>query len=250
MRFLPVKQGTPEWLQARVGIPTASEFKTAIAVMQKDSPLKDALGRPVRCKGDPTGEADKYASDLAIERISGKPWGEGPNVWMMRRGHELEPAARLAYEGHSGNMAEEAGVCLTDDGRFGYSTDGMVNPIRVPGTDLQLFTGCEGLIEIKCPVDSQKILGIWTGHDISEYWPQMQGGMWITGAKWCDFVMYVPELAAAGRDLYVQRVLRDDNFITDMERRLLAFDKRVAHFVAQLGGAAANEAAWPFPKAA
>jgi hypothetical protein len=53
-------------------------------------------------------------------------------------------------------------------------------------------------------------LRIWQTGDITEYWEQMQGGMWITGAKWCDFVMYVPELARAGRDLYIQRVVRND----------------------------------------
>lgn len=205
MKFIECQQGTPEWLQARAGAITASCFADAISTMQR------ASGK--RKVGDPTAASDKYAGDLAIERISGLPYGEPPRAWILDRGHEMEDRARVAYETRSGAMALESGICKTDDGWFGYSTDGLVDD--------------DGLIEIKCPVDSLKILAMLETGDVSEYEHQIQGGMWITGRQWCDFIMYVPDLANAGRELYVKRIHRNDDFIESMEVRLLKFRARV-----------------------
>lgn len=206
MIFVPCLQGTPEWLQARAGVITASCFADAISKVSRVSGKR----RP----GDWSATSDKYAADLAIERISGKPYGEPPKTWVLNRGHELERLARLAYEARTSLMATETGIVLTDDRLFGYSTDGLV--------------GADGLIEIKAPVDSLKIVEILETDDLSEYMHQMQGGMWITGRRWCDFIMYVPDLELAGRDLYVRRVMRDDDFIDAMVLELAAFARRVS----------------------
>lgn len=215
MRFIQCEQGSEQWLQARAGVITASMFSTAVSRTTRASGLRKA--------GDFSAASDKYASDLAIEIISGKPYGEPIKAWTLQRGRDLEPLARLAYETRTGNIAEEAGLMLTDDGAFGYSTDGMVEPVY----DGDSLLSSAGLIEIKCPIDSQKILSIWSDGDLSEYVHQMQGGMWISGAQWCDFLMYVPELEAVGKDLYIKRVMRDDGFISGMERDLIAFHRRV-----------------------
>lgn len=227
MKYIQCQQGTPEWYAARAGRITASQFACAISVLSRKSGDKNV--------GDPTDASDKYAAEVAIERISGMPWGEPIKPWVLKRGNDLEPAARQGYELKTGNMAEEAGVCFTDDGVFGYSTDGMVNPQIEVIEGVEVFLGTEGLIEIKCPVDGLKVLNIWRTGDVSEYWEQMQGGMWITGAKWCDFIMFVPELANVGRDVYIQRVVRDEDFIASMERRLLAFAQRVEQSALALG---------------
>lgn len=240
MKYIQCDQGEALWYQSRAGKITASCFADAISVLSRKSGNKNP--------GDPTDASDKYAAAVAIERISNAMWGEPIKPWVLERGKRLEPDARLRYEQKTGNMAEEAGICLTDDEVFGYSTDGMVNPQFLDaGTRL---AACIGLIEIKCPVDAGKVLNIWRTGDIAEYFEQMQGGMWITGAAWCDFIMYVPELAACGRDLYVQRVQRDDIFIDAMADKLLAFKARVDGIEALLRQPAANAAAWPFPKAA
>lgn len=231
MRFIQVEQGTPEWLQARAGVITASKFADAISVVSRKSGDRNP--------GDPSAASDKYASDLAIEQISGKPYGEPINAWTLKRGHELEPFARQSWESRTNLIALEAGIVVSDDGSFGYSTDGMVNPLF----DANMLIGCEGLIEIKCPVDSQKILAIWATGDLEEYLDQMQGGMWITGAKWCDFIMYVPDLENVGKDTYVQRVMRDDNYINSMAERLLGFRQRVADVNYLLSKKAANDSA-------
>lgn len=207
MIIIECRQGTPEWLQARSGAVTASRFADAISKLTRASGDKKA--------GDSSAVSDRYAADLAIERISGIPYGEPPKTWLLDRGHELEDHARIAYEARTGFLVEETGVCLTDDRKFGYSTDGMPD---------------DGLIEIKCPIDSIKIATMWKTGDVSEYIHQMQGGMWITGRKWCDFLMYAPALESVGKDLYVKRIHRDDAFIDSMVSELLAFDKRVQQF--------------------
>jgi hypothetical protein len=243
VKYIPCKQGEPLWYQSRAGKITASRFADAISVLSRKSGDKTA--------GDPTDASDKYASEVAIERIAGTFWGEPIKPWVLERGHRLEPLARQAYERKTGNIAEEAGVCLTDDEVFGYSTDGMVSPQFEPREWGQFLLGCEGLIEIKCPIDALKVLTIWRDGDVSEYFEQMQGGMWITGARWCDLVMYVPELEASGHDVYVQRVHRDETFIDAMVQRLLEFQVRVDRYAALLGAQQpANEAQWPLPKAA
>jgi hypothetical protein len=212
MKFIECAQGTAEWYASRCGKVTASCFADAISVCQK----KSASRNP----GDPTAVAERYAADLAIERVSGKPHGEPIKSWVLERGHEMEAAARRLYEGRTGAFVTEAGICLTDDGIFGYSSDGLVDD--------------DGLIEIKAPIDSSKILAMLQSGDTSEYDHQMQGGMWITGRKWCDFIMYVPDLAAVGKDLYIKRIYRDDEFIDAMVERLAEFEKLVGRYEAVL----------------
>lgn len=208
MILIECRQGSEEWLRARCAAITASRAADAISVLTRKSGDKNP--------GDPTAASDKYAYDLAFERISGVPYGEPVRAWTLERGHELEKIARLEYEARTGNLASESGVMLTDDRLFGYSTDGLV--------------GDDGLIEIKCPVDSVKIMEMLTTCDVSEYMHQMQLGMWISNRKWVDFIQYVPALEHVGKDLFYMRVPRDDDFIDDMVTKLLAFEKRVTQY--------------------
>jgi hypothetical protein len=212
MKMIVCQPGSAEWLQARSGAITASRFADAISVLTRASGTKKI--------GDPTAAAEKYAGDLAIERISGKPYGEPVKAWTLDRGHEMEARARIAYETRHGLIAEEGGVVKTDDDWFGYSTDGAV--------------GADGLIEIKSPIDSQKIMAMFKTGDVDEYIHQMQGGMWITGRKWCDFIMYVPDLESVGNDLYVKRIHRDDDFINAMVDQLMLFRATVQRTEAML----------------
>lgn len=254
MKFIEAQQGSAEWLASRCGRITASRFADAISTVgglnEQQQKYVDAVyaGAPIKeamllaeYKSAPTSEAIKralkgerieqpsdiakrYAADLAIERISGQPHGEPAKSWVLERGHEMESAARRLYEARTGAFVTEAGLCITDDGIFGYSTDGLVDD--------------DGLIEIKSPVDSIKIMEVWRTGDVSEYLHQMMGGKWITGRKWCDCLMYVPFLAAVGKDLYVKRIWRDDTFIDPMVARLVEFDGLVQVYEHQLRVAA------------
>lgn len=194
MILIKCEQGSPEWHAARVGVITASKYRDAVDTTQK---------------GKPTSKSILYAAQVAIERISGQPCDEVFNSWQMKRGQELEAAARMEYEAETGNLASESGIVLTDDKLFGYSTDGLV--------------GTDGLIEIKSLVSALGVLEMWRDQDLSEYMHQIQGGLWITGRKWCDFVMYAPQLEPVGKQLYVERVERDEKFIDGMVTQLMQF---------------------------
>lgn len=246
MIFIECQQGTPEWQMARTGICTASCFADAISMVgglderqqqyvdfiqggasakeaaamagYKAPPSSSAVARVLAggSAGIPSDTAHRYAADLAIEQISGQPHGEPAKAWVLERGHEMESRARMLYEARTGAFVTESGICLTGDRLHGYSSDGLVNS--------------DGLIEVKAPIDSLKIAAMWRTGDVSEYNHQMQGGMWITGRKWCDFIMYVPELAACGKDLYCKRIMRDDEFIDGMVKELARFQLMVSDY--------------------
>ena len=205
MIFIDCEQGTPEWHAARCGVITASKFKDACDTLKT---------------GKPSDKSETYAAQVAMERVSGEPCRETFVNWQMRQGVEREPKARFEYEAQTGNLASESGVVLTDDRLFGYSTDGYV--------------GADGIIEIKCLASAKKVVSMLSSGDTSEYIHQIQGGLWITGRAWCDFVMYVPELAPVGNQLYRKRIERDDNFIDSMVEQLLKFAATVDEYEAIL----------------
>ncbi|UGQ44941.1 lambda exonuclease family protein [Massilia endophytica] len=210
MKFIEVPQGSPDWLQMRAGLITASRFADAVSVCTRKSTERNV--------GDPTAVAERYAADVAMERISGRPHGEPVKAWVLERGHEMESVARRLYEARPGQEAfvTEAGICIDDRNVFAYSSDGLVER--------------DGLIEVKAPIDTVKIAHVLETGDVSEYIHQMQGGMWITEREWCDFIMYVPELAPVKRDLYVKRIHRDEAFIADMATRLEQFNDLVGRY--------------------
>lgn len=245
MIIIHCEQGTPEWHDARAGVITASTFSMALEITgglteqqqsyvdakkrglsdaeallaagYKKAPTAEGVERALRGEtvGEPSPASARLAAELAIERITRKPYGDTFETFAMRRGKEQEQFARMRYEERFGVLVDEEGVILTDDRLFGASVDGLV--------------GHDGGIECKVPLDLNKVIHILRTGDISEYWHQIQGCMWITGRKWWDFIMGVPDLAVLnnGNELYVQRVMRDDNFIEEMELGLLKFAGRV-----------------------
>jgi hypothetical protein len=253
MRFIECTPGSAEWMSARAGLITASCFVDVCSLVggltpqqqiyvdamrngdekkvamekaaYKAAPSSTTVARALN--GEKTTDfsdvAKRYAMDLAFERISKAPYGIPPKAWVLERGHIMEEIARRLYEVRTGYLATEGGICIDDDGH-GYSSDGLVND--------------DGMIEIKAPIDSIKIDEILRTQNLDEYMHQMQGGMWITGRKWCDFIMYVPDLETVGRDLYVRRIERDDAFIDAMVDQLHKFQGLVDANVALLRSAA------------
>lgn len=248
MKIIECEQGSPEWLQARAGVITASMFRVARSrvggLTEQQQKLVDAIrndgmdfaaaaevagykskpkltetveraimGLPV---GDFSDPAKNYAFRVAIERISGKPLDDGFETFAMRRGHEMEPAARAEHELQAGVLVWRAGIVLTDDGVFGASADGLI------GDD-------EGS-EYKALISPDSLRPVLFDEDISTYIDQVQGCMWITGRKRWHFCMYCPALEPVGRQLFWRVVERDDNFIEALEADLLAFKALVDEY--------------------
>lgn len=201
MMIVKCRQGTPEWHAARCGKITASRAQEAVAM------------------------SERYATDLAIERISGRPRGVPVKGYILDRGHELEDVARRLYQAKTGYRVTQSGLAVSDDGIFGYSTDGIVR-------------GMPAGVEVKAPYDGTKTLHILRTGDLSEYMHQMQMGMWMMGWQWLDFIMCDPDLENIGLDLYVRRVPRNDVFIDSMVLSLAKFDALVNKIEADFRAAA------------
>lgn len=204
MIFLALEQGSEEWLAARAGVITASIVRDVLET-HKDGKT-------------PTSKARLKVYQLGMERVAKKPVGDVFNSWQMKRGQELEASARQVYEERTGNIVMESGIVLSPDKLFGYSTDGFID-----GDAAGL-----GMAEIKCLISAEKVYEMLTTGDLGDYMHQMQTGLWLTGRKWCDFIMYVPELEPAGNHLYVKRIFRDESFIEDMVSKLLIVAGKVA----------------------
>ena len=209
MIICKVEQGSEEWHQARAGVITASNF---IEVRKR---LKSGKN-----KGDYTGAAHDYAFRLAVERISGEPLDGGFQTWAMKRGNELEPEARLAHEDHIDTFIEQTGIVLTEDRKFGASADGLI--------------GEDGGAEYKCLVSPERLRSILLDENLDDFKDQIQGCLWLTGRKWWHFVLYCPALAKIGKALTVREIKRDDAYIAELEKDLIAFDGLVEEYRQQL----------------
>ena len=180
MIVLDLEQGSEAWHAARLGLPTASNFKKLFT-----------------STGKPSTTADTYFYELLAERLTGKPSSEFTSEWMVR-GTELEPEARATYEFIHDVQVEQIGFVYLDDRRHvGCSPDGLI--------------GDEGLIEIKAPKASTHVKYLLAGKLPSDYVPQVQGQLWITGCKFCDFMSYHPDC-----DPLIVRVERDEDYIAGL----------------------------------
>ncbi|MFM0503902.1 lambda exonuclease family protein [Paraburkholderia caffeinilytica] len=250
MKIIECAQGSDFWHQARAGCITASMFATARkktgelderqskyvalrlagtpekaaaeAAGYKNVPTSDGIKRALEGQkvGDWADVAKDYAFRLAIERISGEPLDEGFETWQMKRGHDLEPEARMEHEAKTGLFVKRAGFVTTDDGLFGASADGLI--------------GDDGGSEYKCFIAPDKLRAILLDHDFTEVLEQAQGCLWLTNRKWWHIGLYCPALAPAGKQFTMVEVQRDDEFIGKMEQDLWQFAMLVAQYEKQL----------------
>lgn len=161
MKIHRFPQGSDEWWQTRLGIPTASRF--------------DDLLTPKTLK--PAAARDRYRAELVAEYLLGQPLDWGSSQW-TERGTDMEDEARRWYEMHMEIDVERVGFITTDDGTAGGSPDGLV--------------GTQGGLEIKClgaGAHMQRVL-----YDVPEHIGQVQGGLWLTKRSWWDVLYYNPEL--------------------------------------------------------
>lgn len=158
------EQGTPEWHKARAGIPTASNFN-----------------RIITSKGEPSKQREQYILELAAAAVAG-PEGESFDTYWMKRGRDLEPSAIALYEFETGNEAHSVGFVYRDeDRRVGCSPD-----------NLAWEDGVMGGLEVKSPAPKTHVAYLLANKLPSEYFHQVQGCMWVTGAPWWDFESYCP----------------------------------------------------------
>jgi len=206
IEIIDCEQGAPEWHQLRSGVITASMFSVFLDKLKTG---KD--------KGGYKKAAHDYAFRLACERIAGEPLDEGMfETWAMRRGKELESAARSEHALRICRDVDEAGFVRTSDGKFGASADGLI--------------GEKGGAEYKCLIDPARLKSIIIDHDIDEFLPQVQACLWLTGRAWWHFVLYCPALEPAGKQLTIFEVHRNEEYIENIEKEALLFDDLVESY--------------------
>lgn len=200
-------QGSEEWFAARLGKATASSFKKILA----------------KIKTGEAAERRNYRAQLVGERLTHKKADSFTNE-AMKWGTENEPFARIAYIAMTGVNVNEVGFVSHDRLEAGCSPDGLIDD--------------DGLIEIKCPTLGTHIDTLKAQAMPAEHKPQVQGQMWITGRKWCDFVSYHPDMPDR-LQLFVTRIKRDDEYINMLEREVESFLMEVEQEVEALNKIAA-----------
>jgi hypothetical protein len=186
-----MEQNSPEWLAVRLGRPTASAFSKII------TPKEMKLSKSSR----------PYLNELVAEWVLGYSPKDDASLF-MERGHEIEPEAIKYYEMVKDVKVQRVGFCMLDDGSAGCSPDGLV--------------GEDGGLEVKCLGAIGHVDYLLNG-DFSEYRAQIQGGLWITGRAWWDFLAYHPNMPPL-----LVRVERDEVFIAALAAAVTEFAAKLA----------------------
>lgn len=194
LRILQCDQCSPEWYAARLGIPTASEFKTILGIK------KDAREKATR---------DLYMRKLAGEILTGEPMETYTNA-NMERGKALEDEARDFYSLLTDNECERVG--FISNGLKGCSPDSLI--------------GANGGLEIKVALPHIQIERLLKGELPPEHRAQVQGSMWVAERDWWDFASYCPKLP-----LFIVRVGRDNSYIAKLAEAVNEFNRELAFMV-------------------
>lgn len=158
LRIFDCDQNSPEWMEARRGIPTASRFSDVLA-----------KGQGITRR--------KYLYTLAGEVLTGECAEHYTNAH-MDRGHEMEADARDLYAFDREATPVLVGFMLR--GRAGCSPDSLI--------------GDCGMVEIKTKLPHLQLEVLERNDLPPEHKAQVQGQLWVSGRDWCDFVSYWPRL--------------------------------------------------------
>lgn len=197
-----IEQGSPEWLQMRLGKLTASRMADAKA-------------------GKETATRKNYIAQLVAERLTGQMVESFTNA-AMAWGTEHEPLARAEYEILTDSTVDQ--VAFVDHPTIewcGASPDGIVSSV--------------GLVEFKCPNTATHIDYLLGQKPPTKYVPQMLLQMACTGMAWCDFVSYDPRMPEEHR-LFVVRFEPKRAEIDAVEEAARAFLAEVAETIERLKG--------------
>jgi len=189
-----IEQGSEAWFELRAGRITGSRYGKMMS-------------------GINTSGYQTLVSDLASEIFSGEIEETYVSPAMLR-GSELEPEARAVYEFKTGLDVSQVGMCLPDEDNdfhnwIGYSPDGLADNDKI-------------LQEFKCPMAKTHRKYLKADKLPNEYKWQVQGGLWLTGADYCDFMSYHPLM-----EPFLIKVLPDAEMHREFEDRLILTIKNV-----------------------
>jgi putative phage-type endonuclease len=199
-----IEQGSAGWHEARCGSIGATAIND---IMSSGKGSAESAGRK------------NYRAAKVCEILTGCTAENFVNAAMIR-GTELEPMARDVYSFVNGVEVAQVGLIKHPILTYSHaSPDGLVNT--------------DGMIEIKVPSVANHIEYMLAGVVPSIYVKQLQWQMACSGRLWNDFVSYGPELPEE-MQLFVVRMLRDDDMIAEMEKAVIAFNISVEQMIADL----------------
>lgn len=208
MQVLQCDQGSEEWIRARMGLPTSSEFASILT-----------KGRG----GAESKVRRSYMLQLAGEILTDQPC---ENFWSphTQRGKDLEPEARDLYAFVTGAEPQTVGFIVNNGA--GCSPDSLV--------------GDAGMLEIKTKKPDLLVDIIDKGEFPPEHKAQCQGALWVAEREWIDIAVYWP-----GLPLFRQRAARDEEFIDNLADEVARFNDDLQKMVERVRayGAPAEAAA-------
>ncbi len=195
-----------QWHQARLGIPTASQFSAIV------TPTGKATANAAR---------KTYMHQLLCERLTGME----ANIFVtpaMQRGVDAEPKARRWYEAATNRDVRQVGFAYMEryKGKLGASPDGVIDADN------------RGL-EIKVPMLSN-LIGLLLADEAdaaADYMMQVQGNIWVCDAAAWDLVLYSPDAGVPARIIEIKR---DDKLMDAFETHIPAFITQLEEFESRL----------------
>lgn len=197
---LDVPQRSPAWVAARLGRLTGSRAADMLATAKGRAHTCESVGRRT------------LREQLVRERSTGRSHAPTFDSPAMRAGLAHEAAARAWYEALTGRFLTETGFLAHDTLQAGVSLDGHVGDF-------------EGLVEIKCPLALTHAEYL-TGRMPSGHHKQIVHALWLTGARWCDWVSFHPAFPPDLRAIVV-RVDRDEQVIASYALAVALFLREV-----------------------
>lgn len=218
--------GSPDWLEYRCGLVTASRFADILTPPKTKEAQKAGLM---------SATAEGYLMEVVTSAFTRKPAVGGKSAAMIR-GNDLEMDAGMAYTERRKNdfVQVNQGSIWTKDGT-----------IIAASLDFEVEDDEEGpgLVECKCP-DQKTHLGYWLqfwerqeaglAHvPPDDYLEQIQGQLWVTERAWCDFVSFDNRFPKH-MQLLTFRVYRDDEVIARLAAEVPKFAEAVQRRLARV----------------
>lgn len=238
MKIHDVKQGSDEWLALRRQYFTGSALGEWLVEQPEVRLTKEQIGSILDLPKATVAKATKaelvsmlspgaIKENLTRTATAEKAWRNAiwdklgelsqddepeKETWAMKRGKELEPLARAAYEKHTGFGVREVGFISHDCDGFGVSPDGLVlhsmfEEISTAPSPEEFVTG----LEIKCPVARTMLKWLDAGTLPDEHKLQVHASLAASGLQRWDFFAWHPELKPlhiiVERDEFTEQVL-------------------------------------------
>ena len=188
------KQGSQEWLDARLGILTGSR-------------IADALGK--KKSGGWLQSRENLLYELIAEQLTGKS-ADAFVSKEMQWGRDYEPDARRMYEVNTGNIVTECGLIMHPRIKgLGASPDGLIDK--------------RGMFEAKCPNTTTHLRYIVGAIVPTDYTFQMDLQLLCAEREWVDFESYDPRILLEDQMSFIIRYEPSSDHLKSVEDQCVVF---------------------------